>query len=196
MNKKGFTFIEVIIIFTIVFIMTAILLGTSYKDRSKKEISTIAREVSATIRETQNNALTGKQKENNYMPCAFKFGFQTHSYEIKRSYRTIDDVCPSDTKAGVDQSFSKIIQLPEGVQINSVALRYDDNTSANEDNIIFLVPYGDFIVTSRDGSDSDFKGIDVRIERSDASERYHICVHATGLIEELGFNDAEYACAF
>jgi type II secretory pathway pseudopilin PulG len=196
MNKKGFTFIEVIIIFTIVFIMTAILLGTSYKDRSKKEISTVAREVAATIRETQNNALTGKQKENDKMPCAFKFEFQTHSYEIRRSFRGIDDVCPPDTNDGVDQVFSKIIQLPKDVQINSVALKYNDSTSADEDNIIFLVPYGDFIVTSRDGSDNDFKGIDVRIERSDGSEKYHICVHATGLIEELGFNNEEYACAF
>ena len=195
-TQKGFTFIEVIIIFTIIFIMTAILLGTSYKDRSKKEIESVAREVAATIREAQNNALTGKQKENDYMPCAFKFAFQTHSYEIKRSYRAVDDVCPPDTSDGVDQSFLKTVQLPEGVRMNSITKKYNGSTSDTDDNIIFLVPYGDFIVTQRNNDATDAKGIDVRIERDDGSERYHICVHATGLIEEIGFNDEEFACAF
>ncbi len=196
MNKKGFTFIEVIIIFTIIFIMTSVLLGTSYKDRPKKEIETVAREVAATIRETQNNALTGKQKENDYMPCAFKFKIWHTSYEMFRSVRGIDTSCPLDDDIHITKPFLKPVQLPEGVQINSTTERYDATKSYTEDNIIFLVPYGDFIVTQRNNNETDAKGIDVRIERNDGSEKYHICVHATGLIEEIGFNDDDFACSF
>ncbi len=205
MNKKGFTFIEVIIIFTIIFIMTAVLLGTSYKDRSKKQIESVAREVSAAIRETQNNALTGKQKQNDVMPCAFAFKTYTNGYKMFYSYRSLDDSCPPDviatdtTPSGEMAGFWESLvstQLPKDVHINTIAVDYNENRSSNEDNIIFLVPYGDFIVTKRVGNSSDYKGIDVRVEKSDGSEKYHICVHATGLIEEIGFNNEDLACAF
>ncbi len=196
MNKKGFTFIEVIIIFTIVFIMTAILLGTSYKGRSKKEIESVAREVAATIREAQNYALTGKQKENDSMPCAFKFKIYNNQYEILRSTRNIDTACPPDDDEHINDSFLKPVQLPKGVRMNSVTERYNGSKNSNDDNVIFLVPYGDFIVTERKNDATDAKGIDIRIERGDGSEKYHICVHATGLIEEIGFNENDFACSF
>ena len=80
--------------------------------------------------------------------------------------------------------------------MNSITEKYDGSTSETDDNIIFLVPYGDFIVTKRNNDATDAKGIDVRIERDDGSEKYHICVHATGLIEEIGFNENEFACSF
>ena len=56
--------------------------------------------------------------------------------------------------------------------------------------IVYGVPYGKYFDGQADsiGTDLVLKLIDGR--------KYHICVHATGLIEELGFNDEDVACTF
>ncbi len=42
--------------------------GDVNEDREKKKFEAAGREVAAAVREAQNNALTGKQKDNNSLP--------------------------------------------------------------------------------------------------------------------------------
>ena len=202
MNKKGFTFIEVIIIFTIIFIMTAVLMSSSYGERTTKEITTVASEVVASLRETQNNSLTGKQKANSKLPCAFKFGLvgsdgnslaKYNAYQMFYSGRILDEGCPPDDNTGVNTPFFDAIKLPVSMKIWATAIDTNSNT-LRKDHIIFKVPYGTFVIKDDSSDTEEYNGIDIVIEKK--SKKYHICVHETGLIEELGFNDADSACVF
>ncbi len=202
MNKKGFTFIEVIIIFTIIFIMTAVMMSMSYKERASKEITTVAHEVVASIREAQNNALTGKQRGNDQLPCAFKFGLvnlnsatppRYTGYQMFHSARDLDGTCPVDDATGVSTSFFNANKLPGGMTIFARG-KDTNNVETKKDHIIFKVPYGGFIIKDNGSDNEAYVGSDIIIEKGD--KRYHICVHSTGLIEELGFKDAEFACPF
>lgn len=193
MNKKGFTFIEVIIIFTIIFIMTAVLLSTSYKDRYKKELQAAAREVTASIRETQNYALTGKQKGSGTMPCTFQFAVGGNTYQINHKVRNLDD--PNCDSASFEPFFDSV-KLPLDVQLS--ALVYDHNASRNGNQwdsastIEFEVPYGKITV---DGSE-DYDGIEVKLDRS--GKYYYLCLYPTGMIEDLGLleDDDGEVCPF
>ncbi|XLQ20393.1 MAG: hypothetical protein ACKUBY_01270 [Candidatus Moraniibacteriota bacterium] len=183
MVKKGFTMIELIIIFTIIMIMTAALMSTSYKDRAKKEVEATAREVVASIRETQNNALTGKSKGADSMPCAFQFSIiGNNSYQIRYDERDLDSASCNGYS-----SFFNPVQLPENITMEVIG--YDANKNERPGvgtQIEFKVPYGDFKVL--DHTD-EYQGVEIIIQKS--NKRYRICVHSTGLIEEKGFDDTE-----
>lgn len=59
---KGFSFLELMIVIAIIGIMTAVaLVYISKSNRSGKEVEFAAREVAVSIREAQNNALSGKK---------------------------------------------------------------------------------------------------------------------------------------
>lgn len=188
MYKKGFTFIEVIIIFTIVFIMTAILLSTSYKDRYRKELQAAAREVTASIREAQNNALTGKQKGSGTMPCAFQFYMNSNSYQIKHETRDLD----SPNCNGGFNAFFDSVPLPNGVTMSATAFNPADPTHLYPANTIeFDVPYGKITANG----DPKYSGIEIVLKKN--NKYYHICLHTTGLIEDMGLTEnPDTVCVF
>jgi hypothetical protein len=64
------------------------------------------------------------------------------------------------------------------------------------DYIVFVVPYGRYVDPKSDPKAyvNPSKGTEVVISKDD--KKYHICVHAIGLIEEIGFNEEDHACAF
>jgi len=78
-NKKGFSFIELMITIAIMGIMTTITLVSMNKGRELWAVKTAAREVAATVRETQNNALTGKDLKDQTISCVFTFRWQADS---------------------------------------------------------------------------------------------------------------------
>jgi type II secretory pathway pseudopilin PulG len=59
-NKRGFSFVEVISVLGIITIMTVVGLVSIQSRRVGTEVEASALEVTAAIREAQNNALTGK----------------------------------------------------------------------------------------------------------------------------------------
>jgi type II secretory pathway pseudopilin PulG len=192
MQKKGFTMIELIIIFTIVFIMTAILISMSYKDRERKELQAVAREVTASIREAQNYSLTGKQTGSGTMPCAFQIALNNGSYQINHATRKLDD---QSCSGGFSKFFaSGAVELPLNVQMSVGA--YDPDRSGGIQthwkeitNIDFDVPYGKITI----GNDSKNTGAEIVLDKND--KYYHICLHTTGLIEDKGINDSDdYIC--
>ena len=187
MFKKGFTFLEVIIVVAIIFIMTAIMLSMAYGGRDKKEISSIARHVIASVRETQNNALTGKQKENDKLPCAFRLEFTGNSYQVKYQSRGIDEDCASGWS-----NFFDPINLPSKANFEIYIYGGSgwEGPLSGARTIDFDVPYG---LVTIDG-DSNYKGMEIDIVEN--GKRYVICVHSTGLVEELGIKDSAKTCAF
>lgn len=60
LNKKAFSLVELMVIIGIIGIMSSVVIVSLQRGRVEKELETSAREVSAAIREAQNNALTGK----------------------------------------------------------------------------------------------------------------------------------------
>jgi hypothetical protein len=173
--------------------MTAILISMSYKDRERKDIQAVAREVIASIREAQNYSLTGKQTGTGTMPCAFQIELKDDSYQINHSTRLLDD-------PNCGGAFSKFfangnVKLPLNVRMNVGAYNPDrpnGNPKHWEEitNIDFDVPYGK--ITIGDDADNNV-GAEIILSKND--KHYHICLHTTGLIEDKGINDSDdYIC--
>lgn len=78
-NKKGFSFIELMITIAIMAIMSTITLVSMNKGRELWAVKTAAREVAATVRETQNYALTGKGLTASSVSCSYIFFWTTNS---------------------------------------------------------------------------------------------------------------------
>lgn len=199
-NKKGFSFLEMIIVVAIIMIMTMTMLVISFKDRDKKQLEAVGREVAAAIRETQNNSLTGRQGANEGLPCAFRFLTGGTQYQMAGSYRLIDEVCKDDISDAAynEDSDGRIFitrdLTKENISINMYTSNYRESEKHESNFIVFVVPYGKYIDKESGDVTDPSKGTDVVISKDD--KKYHICVHAIGLIEEIGFNEEEYACAF
>ncbi len=190
-TKKGFSFLEMIIIVAIITIMTLTMFVVSFKDRDKKKLEAVGREVAAAIRETQNNALTGKQRASDMLPCGFIFTSDGDTYQIKGSYRALQEVCADDNDP---QSYTEKL-LDENLSQKKIAIEMftsatNGSTRVSTNFVAFGVPYGKYF----DGQETSI-GTDLVLILNDG-RKFHICVHATGLIEELGFNDADVACVF
>ncbi len=196
-TRRGFSFLEMIVVLSIITIMTVVMFVTMYRDRSTKEIETAAREVTAAIREAQNNALTGRQRENDSLPCAFAFILNDDQhYQVKGSYRVATGQCGDDA----DPSSYDTVLTEEDLSDSDVkitALTFDTDSHVNPATFTaFTVPYGKHMDDSTAGGDISI-GTEYIITRDGSTEQYHICVHAIGLIEEIGFEDASMgACAF
>jgi hypothetical protein len=173
--------------------MTAILISMSYKDRERKELQAVAREVTASIREAQNYSLTGKQTGTGTMPCAFQIALNKGSYQINHSTRKLD---AENCNGATFESFfaNGNVKLPLNVRMNVGA--YDPDWSGGNPthwkqitNIDFDVPYGKITI----GNDSKNTGAEIVLDKND--KYYHICLHTTGLIEDKGINDSDdYIC--
>jgi prepilin-type N-terminal cleavage/methylation domain-containing protein len=77
-NKKGFSFLELMIVIAIAGIMTVAMLVPMNAQREKKAVETAAREVAAIVRETQTYALTGKGLQG-HPACSFTFNWEASS---------------------------------------------------------------------------------------------------------------------
>lgn len=188
--KRGFSFLEMIVVVAIITIMTMVMLVVSFRDRSKKEVEAVGREVTAAIRETQNNALTGRQQGSENLPCSFIFELKDGGgvYEIRGSYRELDAFCGDDEEPG---SYTGVL-LSENISGHRIGITGIDSEGNPSDFVVFTVPYGKFY----DSSSGDSTGTEFVVTKQGEEQKYHICVHSTGLIEEIGFNSADQACAF
>jgi type II secretory pathway pseudopilin PulG len=69
LNKKAFSLVELMVIIGIIGIMSSVVIVSLQRGKVEKELETAAREVSAAIREAQNNALTGKSASSSDPIC-------------------------------------------------------------------------------------------------------------------------------
>jgi len=201
-NRRGFSFMELIIVIAIIMIMTVVMLVMSMRDREKKKFEAAGREVAAAVREAQNNALTGKQKDNNSLPCAMMFYTDSNEFSVVGSFRTLDSSCGSDTDIrsyAMDSPFMASALSPRNLKMQMY--NYDEDADSgrmparDKQFIIFTVPYGKYIdnLGVRPGElNSTSRGTEIHIlDITDTASNpgkmfYRICVHPTGLIEDMG----------
>lgn len=192
---------EMIIIVAMITTMTMTMFTVSYKDRDRKDLEATGREVAASIRETQNYALTGKQGGKEGMPCAFRFYVSGQGFKVQGHYRAIEEVCSSDT---ADSSYNgdtgKILNEADLSKKNITIVgrtsewkdtEPDENTTPY---IVYQVPFAKYI----DEVGASSKGVDIVLSKDKVDRDYHICVHAIGLIEEIGLKDknVDNPCGF
>lgn len=211
MMKKGFSLMEMVIIVAIISIMTSTMMTTSFKERTTKEIEAAGREVVAAIREAQNNALTGKQQGEG-LPCAFRFILDpdTSTYKVQGSYRGVYESCGDDVS---DAAYSTVFSSTNLSRSHIILSGYTSNEKLDPDNghesnfIAFVVPYAKYIDVEvnnplNPSPVTESLGTEFILEKTIDSEnrKYHICVHSTGLIDEIGFVDddpnSDMECVF
>jgi len=79
-TPKAFTLIELMIVVAIIGIMSSVVIISMQNGKIEKELETAAREVAATIREAQNNALTGKNASSTNPICSqYNFAYTNGS---------------------------------------------------------------------------------------------------------------------
>jgi prepilin-type N-terminal cleavage/methylation domain-containing protein len=167
--RRGFSLIEVLISVSIIVIISTAVLVSMRNNKTSKELEVAAREVAATIREAQNNALTGKKINDSDLPC--KFGIhKTGNSEYKLAYYHHDfgDDCSSPTFQDIDTRTLK----------NGVIFKGGFSL------IYYSVPQGEFAAPN------------VRLVTLTKNEKYiSICAYPSGKIEESTVrNTNEYTC--
>ncbi len=204
-KKKGFSLLEMVIIVAIITIMTSVMLVTTLGERKTKEVEVIGREVTAAIRETQNYALTGR-RQGTGLPCSFGFfiNFDTSDvttggtqFEVRGAYRLIDGVCGSEVDESVysNADTGKLFSQKDFTERNIEIFGFTSNQHKPSGGshpsafVAFGVPYGEYFDVERTVSVGDRSiGTEFVIRKvGDKDGEYHICVHETGLIEEIGF---------
>lgn len=193
-NKKGFSLLEMMIVVSIIITMTMTMFVISFKDRDKKELETIGRSVAAAIRETQNNALTGKQENDDGLPCAFRFVTTVTGFKVQGSFRKKDEGCAADDVSAAYEGVNARLFAQDDFAKSKIEIigRMSSDPDDTSDSIVFVVPHGKYINLKTKKADA----VDFVIKNNKDDNRYHICVHATGLIEEIGFDKNEFACKF
>lgn len=222
---KGFSLLEMVIIVAIIAIMTSVMMVITFKDRDTKKVQAAGRELTAALREAQNNALTGKQQGPG-LPCAFRLwtNFENKDnpgtmYRVEGSYRDIDGLCGgdmADTAYTSSQSGRLFVEQDlslQGIEIYAyTSLEKNDANNGHENpSVYFVVPYGTYLDKENNPAFNDSQaditnisdGTEFIVKKND--DLYHICMHSTGMVEELGsvskpnnVNDGEIfmACVF
>ncbi len=172
--KKGFTLVELLIVIAIIGIMTAVLLVSMSKGGVNNTLKVAGRQLSGALRESQNYALTGKQKEEGSYPCAFKFSVEPLAdgvyYNIKYASRSINEQCGQDEGGYIFEDFVGPVKF---VGVESVSVK----------EIIFTVPHATYTPIDQDAEEQT----EFIIEKK--GKKYKVVIYASGRIEELGFVD-------
>ncbi len=172
--KKGFTLIELLIVIAIIGIMTSALFLSMSKSGTTNALKVASRQLAGALRETQNYALTGKQKEADLYPCAFKLSVESGDdgvyYKIDYASRLINESCGED---GYEfETFATPVKL---VGIERVRTGED---------VIFTVPHAKYTVTDQDQTESEYI-----LEKK--GKEYKVIVYSSGRIEEFGSGEGE-----
>jgi prepilin-type N-terminal cleavage/methylation domain-containing protein len=172
--KKAFTLIEILIVIALIGIVSAMVLGSYRTSKDQKAVETEARKLAASIREAQNNSLTGK----NGSACSTSYSAQMIRYGTSANNRYDFFDCNSAT-----------YYLSNGVTF------FDNGQPGyghDQGTIGFKIPFG----TILDSTGSSLAGwllgpptnhstngaLDIVLKRN--LESYHVCLYLSGRIEE------------
>ena len=163
-NKKahapchGFTFIEIMLVITIIGILSSIALVSLSSTRSNAALESSARQVASAIQLAHTYALQGKKEGGNAV-CGFGFIF-TSDTDYRIYYQTLSSSYQdcAHQNASIVQSYNSGLAadssgtLPGGATLyDSSSGPYGDGSSshAHDTDIYFMVPDGENISGSR-----------------------------------------------
>jgi len=156
--RKGFSFLELMIVIAIIGIMTVAAFVSLHGAKESKSVEIAAREVAAAVREAQNNALTGKIMNLGEYPCQFSFkNSLPDTYEIE--YKFHNGGGCSGTTAALYASYN----LQDGVTF-----------SGSPQTISFDIPH----------ATNNIGAIPTGIIVSKGSSTYRVCVYSSGRVIE------------
>lgn len=157
-NKKGITLIELMIAIGIISIMFTAFIVSFRGGKTEKELEIAAREVSAAIREAQNNALTGK----NAKECG---GCEGIYFRFNGAWTGVGR---DEEEACIDCPLSENL-LKNRVFFSAAGKFY------------FSIPFGEIKpVDPPNWETGDF----ISIELLKGSSRYYVCVTKSGNVYE------------
>lgn len=126
--KSGFSLAELLVVVAIIIIMTGALFASISGSKAQKDAENSARQVSAQLRQLQNEAINGKQiYENDEYKIICSFNFKTST--DRKGYEISYGKCPEGTE--IIETFP-IIKLNSG----------KGNVSMNEISGYFSAPHG------------------------------------------------------
>lgn len=172
--KKGFTLIELLIVIAIIGIMTAALFVSMSRSGTTNALKVAGRQLAGAIRETQNYALTGKQKDLELYPCAFRFSIDYFDdgsyYNIDYAPRSINEQCGDVSEGGY--VFEPFVNPVKFVGINS----------AEGEAVIFTVPHAKYA-----SPDVDSEYTEYTLKKK--GKEYKVRVYSSGVVEEVGLGE-------
>ncbi len=182
-KKKGFTFIEIMIVVTIIGIMTSVVLVYVSGDKSSRAVEVAARQVAAAIREAQNNALSGKQIDTVNIACGHGFyfdsGVNNNKYKLFYNYDTVslpgsqdcsNPVTPVSTTYDANSADYTTYSLNNKVEFSS----------GTSEIIYFTMPHGDVY----ENGSSLTPSAKILLVSPDGNDKYTVCVYTSGRVEE------------
>lgn len=161
-NKNGFTMIELMIVMAIIGIMSAVIFVNMANVGTNNNLKLAGRQLSSALHLTQSYALTGKQKDPDKYPCAFKFSTKEIDggfyYEIQYIFREVNEECG-------DKADFEPFEGP--IKFNKVA-------SLTENSVTFNVPHATY---SAPEPETEFIF-------SEKGKTYKVTVFSSGVIQE------------
>lgn len=183
--SAGVTFVELMVVIAIIGIMTAVTVVSLQSSRDKKAVEVAGKQVVASIREAQNNALTGKNGNCSgglAKASAYKVRIYNGSkyMDVKTFFSSTDSACSSDANYPNDLSYGS-------VRINNVNIDFTGVSCVSDCVIHFGVPFGNVIARGYGnfggmGSDT-FAKIKIKSTRS-TNIFYTVCIYPSGKITD------------
>lgn len=167
---------------TIIVIMTMVMLISLFEDRENRELAAASRSITAALRETQNNALSGLTRSEN-VPCVFTFRLEADAHFHSKASERLP----------APNSSCDIHTI-----ITDYTLGYDvEHDYLDPDSVEavrFSVPHGNVSIDNDDNPSHDGSAFFVptgvsQIKLSGSSKAVYVCIYPSGQIVENGINE-------
>lgn len=178
MKVKAFTLTELMVVAAIISIMVVVTIVSLGGSKDNKALEMAAREVGATIREAQNNTLTGKQPVPGTLACGHGFLKEVgdDTYKLFLNFPIINNDCST-----ANRGHNPGQATPYVTKTLANKIKFAGNPA---DAIYFQMPHGTVFDKNGTQLNSGSAWRIILVSSVDASKKYTICVYSSGNVEE------------